>query len=694
MVRAAILFAALVTANAVPAWADCSRLLPSADEAAIARRHIAPRDLVEMRDVGLPDGSTNIGASPLALSPDGKWIAFVLNRADLESDGYCRALIVVSADGEGAPRVLDRGGDLILGKGVYRGLLIASGFPQLITPRWSPDGRSIGYLRRDGDVTQVWRVGADGGGAVAVTKSPTDVESWRWSGDGGAILYETRPAVVAIRAKMRTEADSGYLYDDRIRPNAGPFPHLREAEVPLETFRHDLASGTTVAVSARDRAPDDDRSGYGFDGRKAGLEPVSLNPNSGLRLWVDDATGKRQSCLQAACSDGLVTYWWADEDMLIFQRREGWARGKMAFYRWRPGHGDPERILAGDDWLTGCLYRAEHLFCLAQTATTPAHVVSVALATRRSTTLFDPNPVFARLDLGTVERLTWSNDIGLPARGDLVLPPGYVHGTKLPLVIVQYQTNGFLRGGTGDDHPIFPLAAAGFAVLSINNPAFFGTNDPHITTIDQAIGAMGANWSERRSLLSSLLTGLDQSVARGIADPKRIGITGLSDGASSAAFALVNTRRFAAASLSTCCEEPKTVMTYGGIGWADWNHQVRRYPRASADDVSFWKPMSLSLSAAAIDTPILMQLADREYLLGLEAFTALRENGKTVELSVQPDEYHIRVHPRHRLADYIRDIDWFGFWLKGATDADPAKAEQYRRWTALRSLSSAPGHAP
>src|SRR5260370_7468998 len=32
------------------------------------------------------------------------------------------------------------------------------------------------------------------------------------------------------------------------------------------------------------------------------------------------------------------------------------------------------------------------------------------------------------------------------------------------------------------------------------------------------------------------------------------------------------------------------------------------------------------------------------------------------------------------------NVDWFGFWLKGEEDSDPAKAEQYARWGKLRKL--------
>lgn len=115
-------------------------------------------------------------------------------------------------------------------------------------------------------------------------------------------------------------------------------------------------------------------------------------------------------------------------------------------------------------------------------------------------------------------------------------------------------------------------------------------------------------------------------VARGVADPARIGITGLSDGASTARFALINTRLFAAASISTCCIEPISVMTYGGIAYAD-AMRAMGYPLASRDAPDFWRPYAMALSARNMDRPLLMQLAVEEYLLGLDTFTALRESG-------------------------------------------------------------------
>jgi dipeptidyl aminopeptidase/acylaminoacyl peptidase len=418
---------------------------------------------------------------------------------------------------------------------------------------------------------------------------------------------------------------------------------------------------------------------------RAWTAPSDPSPQSPTVLHAADRVGREIACEGAACRRGIIGLWWDPAGTtLSFLRREGWDRGSTGLYRWRPGHGAPRRIASTDDVLIGCTAAGSMLVCGRENATTPRRVVLLDPATGRSTVLFDPNPEFARLALGSVERLKWRNDRGLEAWGDLVLPLGYRPGTRLPMVIVQYHSDGFLRGGTGDDYPIFAFAARGFAVLSLERPDFVSASVPGLKTWDEVNAADYKDWAERRSLLSSLTTGVGMAVARGVADPARIGITGLSDGSTTVRFALINTRLFAAAAISTCCLEPKTVMTYGGIAWAESN-RLMGFPPATRNDPAFWAPMSLAQNAARIDTPLLMQLDDDEYILALEAFEALREHGKPVEMYVFPDEFHAKWQPVHRLAIYQRNLDWFDFWLRDRVDPDPAKAPQYARWRAMRA---------
>jgi dipeptidyl aminopeptidase/acylaminoacyl peptidase len=102
----------------------------------------------------------------------------------------------------------------------------------------------------------------------------------------------------------------------------------------------------------------------------------------------------------------------------------------------------------------------------------------------------------------------------------------------------------------------------------------------------------------------------------------------------------------------------------------------------------------MALNAGKMRTPLLMQLSDDEFIDSLETFTALREHDKPVELYVFRGEHHIKWQPVHRLAIYERNLDWFAFWLQDRVDPDPAKAEQYARWEAMKRSLREGGSGP
>jgi dipeptidyl aminopeptidase/acylaminoacyl peptidase len=484
-----------------------------------------------LRDIGHPDAAYK--SQPLALSPDGRSLALVLNRADPGSNSYCRALVMVSLSGK--VRALDQGGDLITAMGTFGGLLTTSGMPETPAPVWSPDGRWIAYLRRDHGVTQLWRVHTEGGAereepARPVTQSPVDIETFTWSPSGNRLIYAATPALVEAEQAIDREGRQGWLGDARIIPNYRARPMV-SALLPKEVFTVDMENGSVGIASPADRrllaaSADNGLSARSSTGFHAWTEHVSGNPLSPLRLLVEDMAGKRIACTAPDCSGRLEGMWWSpDGHSLVILRREGWNGGQMGLLRWVPGAPAFHRILLTDDVLMGCLPRGEALVCTSENAVTPRRVVEVDLRRGEQRTVYDPNPEFRNLRLGRVTRLTWTNDIGLPAWGDLVLPPDYTPGTRLPMVITQYRSQGFLRGGTGDEYPIHALAARGFAVLSLERPPLYGSNNPEFHTRDEIRAAGIEHWNERRSLLSSLVTGVKavlsraSSIRRGSASP-------------------------------------------------------------------------------------------------------------------------------------------------------------------------------
>ncbi len=658
-------FAASITANTT--HAACDDLLPVGRTAATRQRLITTTDLVRIRDIGYPEVMPGQG-SPFALSPDGRFLSFVITRADPATNSICSGVVVMPVDGQFAPFIVDRGGALPKLAGVFRGLFITTGLPELVTPKWSPNGRWIAWRKIVDGVVQVIRARADGSGADQVTRSALNVEDFSWSPDGSHIIYLARPGVLESKRQTEIAGLSGWRYDSSILPQESWGPQPWAKDVPQATFAVDVETKAVREATQSERAiassvplaeypPGLVAKGAG--GAVAWTAPVSEHPEADKRVWAELPGKERRVCLHEACSGRIRELLWdRGGHSVVFSRGEGWNNEIWTLYRWEPGSDRIMPILKTHDALTGCIAVAEAIVCGRENATMPRRVVALDPKTGRSRTLFDPNPEFTNFKLGSVRRLRWINARGLPAWGDLVLPPDYDGRSKLPMVIVQYRSMGFLRGGIGDDYPIFPMAAKGFAVLSFQRPPSISTLDPNLKSWDDALQAHHENWEERRSVFSSLDRGIDAAIATGSVDPKRIGITGLSDGASTVEFALINSRRFAAAAMSTCCDDGLSSLALGGFAWADQNRR-NGLPAFVDDDRDFWRPLSLAVNARLIDTPILMQLADRETLLALPAFTALREAGKNVELIVYPDEYHDKWQPAHRLAVYNRAIGWF-----------------------------------
>ena len=97
-----------------------------------------------------------------------------------------------------------------------------------------------------------------------------------------------------------------------------------------------------------------------------------------------------------------------------------------------------------------------------------------------------------------------------------------------------------------------------------------------------------------------------------------------------------------------------------------------------------WRLISPALNGDRITAPLLMQLPETEARAQAELYSRLAATPTPVELFAFPDEGHVKIQPRHRLAAYRRSVDWFRYWLQGYVAPDPANAAQYRRWDALR----------
>jgi dipeptidyl aminopeptidase/acylaminoacyl peptidase len=238
-----------------------------------------------------------------------------------------------------------------------------------------------------------------------------------------------------------------------------------------------------------------------------------------------------------------------------------------------------------------------------------------------------------------------------------------------------------LRGGAGDFSPIQAYARAGLGVFVVDRPEDMDL----LQRVADDTEIERENWQglkERRDIVAALNRGVDILVDRGDVDPHRIGISGLSDGAATTAYAIGHSHRFRAASMSGGSWEPILFYMSSPAARAELATYGMGAP-GSADDRN-WDGISLTRNAAAIDTPLLIQSADREIGMYLQPLATLQTLHKPVEAYIFSDEYHVMWQPQHRMAMYERNLDWFRFWLQNYEDPDPAKHDQYLRWRAMR----------
>ncbi len=250
-------------------------------------------------------------------------------------------------------------------------------------------------------------------------------------------------------------------------------------------------------------------------------QPLTVVASTGVR-------GSRSTvCLLHECTGYVRGIWMDDAGTAVFFLA---LHGRAPLRLNEPvstviGAASAAEILRTEDLLEGCTRVAMELICGHSSTTRPTELVRLNLETGITTTLYDPNPSFRTILFGNTTSLSWKDDAGVPGFGHLVKPVGYVPGRRYPLIVVQYRSRGFLRGGTGDEYPIHVFAANGFAVLSFSRPDDW-ESFALAKSYDEALALGSIDEKDRRRVLSVLEAGIDKLARDGIIDPRRVGITG------------------------------------------------------------------------------------------------------------------------------------------------------------------------
>ncbi|MGJ4802912.1 Atxe2 family lasso peptide isopeptidase [Luteimonas sp. SDU82] len=663
---------------------------------------VTTRQLVEVVDISGP-----------VVSPDGTRVAFRTEQASIERDTYDSVWYVQPLDGSApAHRVADGGVPL----------RDTAGESLEARAEWSPDGRWIYFRALLQGRIAVWRAAADGTVAEEVTSDPADVRDFALAPGGDVLVYTvgaTREQVVAaeqdeydrgihlaadvpigqalyrsagIEGRWATQRYSGLGFDrvpllasepDRTRVVDLATGEMRDSD-PGRIVRPGTASAGTEEGPRPWKSVVDGTGKRVAELQRVGDDPTLLQP-PGVELSIRDAASgaRKATCTAASCvgKDIATIQWRPGTDEVLFYVTDAERGRAQSVFRW-DASADVVLPVADMTGLVGggrrpgtpCGLSRQAMVCVVADARNPPRVEKIDIQSGERLVLFDPNAALAHdmAILVDVSLLRWTDGSGQSFTGQYFRARTPGEGPA-PLFVNYYSCPGFVRGGLGDEWPFATLARHGVSALCIN---YAPLKADAIERFDQALSAV-------RSAVELL-------AARGEVDPDRVGMGGLSFGSSATMWVAMNSDLLAAASVASGVISPSYYL---------WGRMKGERFLQSLDSVwglgaldetpERWRTLSPAFNLERIRAPVLFQVPEQEYLFSLDYAIPMIQAGRA-DLFVFPNEPHQKFQPRHKLAVYDRNLDWFRFWLQRHEDPTPTKQEQYAHWRHMEAALRRP----
>jgi len=630
-------------------------------------------------------------ASDPQISPDGNRIAYVRQSNDIMADRARPSIwLVDSKTGEQMP--------LVAGAGAH------------FSPRWSPDGSRIAYVSTDGEGGPQLYVRWLATGAVArITGLPDSPSSITWSPDGKSIAYVmavpgeglklgappprpegakwAEPVQVIDRVTYRTDEDGyvkpgfdhifvvaadggaprqltfGNVYD------GGPLSWSKDGRTLYfsatrgadwerepnnsEVYALDVASGALKALTNR----------YGPDGAPA-LSPDGAHiaylgyddrhvSYTNVELYVMNADGSGSRSLTKALDRSIEDIAWSADGRAIYAAYDDRAVRKVVRIG-LDGRMTPvaDHLSGGglDRPYTGGAFSVSKGGAVAYTRGDSLRPADLWLGGRQLTHL-NANALGAK-QLGRVEPLSVKAPDGKPIDAWLVTPPGYQPGTKVPMILeIHGGPNAAYSAAFSTDYQLY--AAAGYAVLYTN---------PRGST---SYGAEFANLIDRRypgDDYGDLMAAVDAAIAKGVADPANLFVTGGSGGGVLTAWIVGKTDRFrAAATQKPVINWVSEALTMDNTGFTS-RYWFSKQPWE--DPMAYWVRSPLSL-VGNVKTPTLVVVGSDDYRTPVseaeQYYAALQIRGVPTALVKVPGASHggIAARPSQSAGKAAAIIAWF-----------------------------------
>lgn len=454
------------------------------------------------------------------------------------------------------------------------------------SPRWSPDGKLLAFVREHDGKRQIWLISPLGGEAWPLTADEGGVQSFECAPDSKSLVY-TSSGPAPKDLKDRKDKFGDFIIDGIDHR----FSHLHRVPLPAtsgETAKPEpLTSGNSFTVNGFAIAPDgatiaftagrdpDLDSSHTIDLYLLTLSDKSVKPlvttpgPESNPIWSPDS---RQIAFQTANSEPY--FYFKNTKIAVIPASGGtprliaadfdetprlldWAPSGLYFqaqqrthawlFQTNPATGQWRRVLGDDSFsLPGVSFSADFRHALV-TGARPNDFLELYLT---ETNRLNPRPLtdyrsqFKDFQLANQELIRWKSRDGAEIEGVLTKPANYDPSRKYPLLFV-------IHGGpTGTDrpwrapdryYPIERFAAKGALILRPNYRGSAGYGEAFRSLNVRNLG-VGDAWD--------VVSAIDHLDKLGLIDPTRVGTMGWSQGGYISAFlTTAESARFKAASV-------------------------------------------------------------------------------------------------------------------------------------------------
>jgi dipeptidyl aminopeptidase/acylaminoacyl peptidase len=278
------------------------------------------------------------------------------------------------------------------------------------------------------------------------------------------------------------------------------------------------------------------------------------------------------------------------------------------------------------------------------------------------------------MSLAPQEAVAFQARDGLRLEGILVRPLGEEKGKRYPLIVYvhggpeSHERNGWL---TDYSRPGQTAAARGFAVF---HPNYRGSTGRGV-----AFSKLGQGDAAGKEF-DDLVDAVDHMIAAGLADPKKVGITGGSYGGYASAWAATRlSRRFAASVMFVGISD---LVSKAGTTDIPREDLLVHHLKPVRDDWRDFLERSPVFHAAECRTPLLILHGKDDPRVhpsqSLELYNHLKSLGQApVRLVWYPGEGHGNRGSAARLDFNLRMLGWFEHYLKGPGGPPPDPKVEY-----------------